>query len=188
MFRAKRRLTYILCAIGVVVLVITDGIDGALASLLERITTYGKTMDRMADKVLVLSQMLQQAIELRRQHKLHWWLVPGIIVLASVELELMRVELQVSAIVRRERDLKPVGSGVWGKTKFIVQIAALLRIRPERSDLQVMRLGVLIYSANYLAYRSLKDHYAERDKLQAINRQRQCDRSNNGINAAGLQA
>lgn len=93
---------------------ITDKLDGYLARKNNQITTFGKFLDPLADKILVLAAMVM----LVEMAKLPAWI--PIIVLAR--------EFVVSGyrLVAVEKGGKVIAASVWGKLKTVTQMIAII--------------------------------------------------------------
>lgn len=93
---------------------ITDKLDGYIARSRNQITTFGKFLDPLADKILVLAAM----VIFVEKSKLPAWI--PIIVLAR--------EFIVSGIrlIAVENDGKVIAASIWGKLKTVTQMIALI--------------------------------------------------------------
>lgn len=93
---------------------ITDKLDGYLARKNNQITTFGKFLDPLADKILVLAAMVM----LVEMAKLPAWI--PIIVLAR--------EFVVSGyrLVAVEKGGKVIAASKWGKLKTVTQMFAII--------------------------------------------------------------
>ncbi len=93
---------------------ITDKLDGYIARSRNQITTFGKFLDPLADKILVLAAMLM----LVEFAKLPAWI--PIIVLAR--------EFIVSGyrLVAVEKGGKVIAASIWGKIKTVTQMIAII--------------------------------------------------------------
>ena len=93
---------------------ITDKLDGYIARSKNQVTTFGKFLDPLADKILVLSAMVM-LVELT---KLPAWI--PIIVLTR--------EFIVSGyrLVAVEKGGKVIAASVWGKLKTVTQMIAII--------------------------------------------------------------
>ena len=93
---------------------ITDKLDGYLARKNNQITTFGKFLDPLADKILVLAAMTM----LVEMTKLPAWI--PIIVLTR--------EFMVSGyrLVAVEKGGKVIAASKWGKLKTVTQMAAII--------------------------------------------------------------
>ncbi|MGN1297083.1 MAG: CDP-diacylglycerol--glycerol-3-phosphate 3-phosphatidyltransferase [Clostridia bacterium] len=93
---------------------LTDKLDGYLARKNNQITTFGKFLDPLADKILVLAAMVM----LVEMTKLPAWI--PIIVLAR--------EFMVSGyrLVAVEKDGEVIAASKWGKLKTVTQMIAII--------------------------------------------------------------
>lgn len=93
---------------------ITDKLDGYVARSRNEVTTFGKFLDPLADKILVISAMIM----LVEFSKLPAWI--PIIVLAR--------EFIVSGyrLVAVEKGGKVIAASVWGKLKTVTQMIAII--------------------------------------------------------------
>ena len=93
---------------------LTDKLDGYLARKNNQVTTFGKFLDPLADKILVLSAMMM----LVEMDKLPAWI--PIIVLAR--------EFMVSGyrLVAVEKGGKVIAASKWGKLKTVTQMIAII--------------------------------------------------------------
>lgn len=93
---------------------ITDKLDGYIARNKNQITTFGKFLDPLADKILVLAAMIM----LVEMNKLPAWI--PIIVLAR--------EFMVSGyrLVAVEKGGKVIAASKWGKLKTVTQMIAII--------------------------------------------------------------
>ena len=93
---------------------LTDKLDGYLARKNNQITTFGKFLDPLADKILVLSAMIM----LVEMSKIPAWI--PIIVLAR--------EFIVSGyrLVAVEKGGKVISASIWGKIKTVTQMIAII--------------------------------------------------------------
>ena len=106
--------TYIIMDFIFIIASITDKLDGYIARTKNQITTFGKFLDPLADKILVLAAMVM-LVEMSR---LPAWI--PIIVLAR--------EFLVSGyrLVAVEKGGKVIAASVWGKIKTVTQMIALI--------------------------------------------------------------
>ena len=93
---------------------ITDKLDGYLARKNNQVTTFGKFLDPLADKILVLAAMVM----LVEMQKLPAWI--PIIVLAR--------EFVVSGyrLIAVEQGGKVIAASIWGKIKTATQMVAII--------------------------------------------------------------
>lgn len=93
---------------------ITDAIDGHLARSRNMVTTFGKFLDPLADKILVLSAL----IILVQFHKLPAW-VPAIILTREFLVSGYR-------LVAVEKGGQVIAASFWGKLKTVTQMLAIV--------------------------------------------------------------
>ena len=93
---------------------ITDKLDGHIARSRNQVTTFGKFLDPLADKILVLTAMIM-LVEMGR---LPAWI--PVIVLAR--------EFIVSGyrLIAVEKGGKVIAASVWGKLKTVTQMIAII--------------------------------------------------------------
>lgn len=93
---------------------ITDKLDGFLARKNNQVTTFGKFLDPLADKILVLAAMIM----LVEMNKLPAWI--PIIILAR--------EFMISGyrLIAVEKEGKVIGASKWGKLKTVTQMIAII--------------------------------------------------------------
>lgn len=106
--------TYWLVDLIFVIASITDKLDGYLARKNNQVTTFGKFLDPLADKILVLAAMVM----LVEMAKLPAWI--PIIVLAR--------EFLVSGyrLIAVEKGGKVIAASNWGKLKTVTQMIAII--------------------------------------------------------------
>ena len=105
---------YLLINLIFIIASITDKLDGYLARKNNQITTFGKFLDPLADKILVLAAM----ILLVEMVKLPAWI--PIIVLAR---EFMVSGYRLLAV---EKGGKVIAASNWGKLKTVTQMIAII--------------------------------------------------------------
>jgi CDP-diacylglycerol--glycerol-3-phosphate 3-phosphatidyltransferase len=111
---------------------ITDAVDGYLARSRGAITTFGKLMDPVADKLLIVAAL----VALVSLDRLAGW-VAMVIIAREFAVTVTRLAATQQGIV--------VAAGGWGKAKTIVQVVAvLLLIAFDPSPLAV---DLLVYVA-----------------------------------------
>ena len=110
---------------------ITDKLDGYIARNKNQITTFGKFLDPLADKILVLAAMIM----LVEMNKLPAWI--PIIVLAR--------EFMVSGyrLVAVEKGGKVIAASVWGKLKTVTQMVAIILAFVDQNGFAQCFLGGL---------------------------------------------
>ena len=101
---------------------ITDKLDGYIARSRNMVTTFGKFLDPLADKILVLSALVM----LVEFGKIPAWI--PIIVLAR--------EFLVSGyrLVAVEKGGKVIAASVWGKLKTVTQMIAIILIFIDKNN------------------------------------------------------
>ena len=107
-------ITWLLVDLIFIIASITDKLDGYLARKNNQVTTFGKFLDPLADKILVLTAM----VILVEKAKLPAWI--PVIVLAR--------EFIVSGfrLVAVEKGGIVIAASVWGKLKTVTQMIALI--------------------------------------------------------------
>ena len=107
-------ITWLLVALIFVIASITDKLDGYLARSRNQVTTFGKFLDPIADKILVLSAL----VILVEYGKIPSWI--PIIVLAR--------EFIVSGyrLIAVEKGGKVIAASKWGKLKTVTQMIAII--------------------------------------------------------------
>lgn len=93
---------------------ITDKLDGYLARSRNEITTFGKFLDPLADKILVLAAMMI--------------LVEKNLLPAVIPIIVMTREFLVSGyrLVAVQKQGKVVAANIWGKLKTVTQMSAII--------------------------------------------------------------
>ncbi|MBE6789535.1 MAG: CDP-diacylglycerol--glycerol-3-phosphate 3-phosphatidyltransferase [Ruminococcaceae bacterium] len=101
---------------------LTDMIDGKMARKRGLITNFGKFLDPLADKVLVISALVGMTV-LKTQSKaeLICWLIGIIIILAR---EFMVSALRMVCVEQGN----VIAANIWGKVKTVTQMTAILVI------------------------------------------------------------
>ena len=107
-------LTYIIIDIIFIIASITDKLDGYIARSRKQVTTFGKFLDPIADKILVLAAMVM----LVEFGKIPAWI--PIIVLAR--------EFMVSGyrLIAVEKGGEVIAASKWGKLKTVTQMIAII--------------------------------------------------------------
>lgn len=93
---------------------ITDKLDGYIARSRNQITTFGKFLDPIADKILVISAMIM----LVENSRLPAW-VPIIVLFREFIVSGYR-------LVAVEKGGKVIAASIWGKLKTVTQMLALV--------------------------------------------------------------
>ncbi len=105
---------WILVDVIFIIAAITDKLDGYIARSRNQITTFGKFLDPIADKILVLAAMLI----LVEATRLPAW-IPIIVLFREFIVSGYR-------LVAVEKGGKVVAASVWGKLKTVTQMIAIL--------------------------------------------------------------
>ena len=109
-------ITYLIMDVIFIIASITDKLDGYIARSRNQVTTFGKFLDPLADKILVLTAM----ILLVEVGKIPAWI--PIIVLSR--------EFIVSGyrLIAVEKGGKVISASVWGKLKTVTQMISIILI------------------------------------------------------------
>lgn len=94
---------------------LTDFVDGYLARSRDSITTFGKLMDPLADKLLVIGAL----VSLVSLHRLPAW-VAMVIIAREFAVTVLRMGATQAGVV--------MAASVWGKLKTCLQIALILAL------------------------------------------------------------
>ena len=123
---------------------LTDFVDGYLARARDSVTTFGKLMDPLADKLLVIGALLC-LVSLQR---LEGW-VAMVIIARELAVTVLRINAGQSGVV--------ISASMFGKVKTCVQIAAILAvIAVHPSPLWV---SLLVYVAVAITVASGLDYF-----------------------------
>lgn len=109
-------LTFIIMNIIFIVASITDKLDGYIARSRNQITTFGKFLDPLADKILVLSSLVM----LVEFGKIPAW-IPIIVLVREFLVSGYR-------LVAVEKGGKVIAASIWGKLKTVTQMIAIILI------------------------------------------------------------
>jgi len=93
----------------------TDAMDGYLARTRNDITNFGKLMDPIADKLLVIAAL----VALVSLHRLAGW-VAMVIIARELTVTVTRMHATQHGVV--------IAANSWGKAKTIVQVAAIFSL------------------------------------------------------------
>ena len=107
-------LTYIIIDIIFIIASLTDKLDGYIARSRNQITTFGKFLDPIADKILVIVAMLI----LLESGKIPAW-IPAIVVIREFIVSGYR-------LVAVEKDGNVIAASIWGKIKTCTQMLCLV--------------------------------------------------------------
>jgi CDP-diacylglycerol--glycerol-3-phosphate 3-phosphatidyltransferase len=94
---------------------LTDFIDGYLARARDSITTFGKLMDPLADKLLIVAAL----VSLVSLHRLAAW-VAMIIITRELAVTMLRLAATQAGVV--------IAASMFGKIKTCLQIVAILAV------------------------------------------------------------
>jgi len=94
---------------------LTDFVDGYLARARDSITTFGKLMDPLADKLLIVAAL----ISLVSLHRLAAW-VAMVIITRELAVTVLRLGATQAGVV--------IGASTFGKVKTCLQIATVLAV------------------------------------------------------------
>lgn len=107
-------LTWIIVEAIFIIASLTDKLDGYLARSRNQITTFGKFLDPIADKILVLAAMIM----LVEAGRLPAW-IPVIVLFREFIVSGYR-------LVAVENDGNVIAASIWGKLKTVTQMIALI--------------------------------------------------------------
>ena len=94
---------------------LTDFVDGYLARARDSVTTFGKLMDPLADKLLIVAAL----ISLVSLHRLAAW-VAMVIITRELAVTVLRLGATQAGVV--------MAASMFGKVKTCLQIAAILAV------------------------------------------------------------
>ena len=125
---------YLLALIVFVVASATDSLDGHLARKNDQVTTFGKFLDPLADKILVLSAMIS-FIEIG--------LCGSLVVVIMIAREFMVTSLRLVAV---SGDGTVIAAGLLGKVKTVVQMVSvvLILILCMLSEWSILPVGISV--------------------------------------------
>lgn len=106
-------LTYLIIDLIFILASLTDKLDGYIARYRNQITTFGKFLDPIADKILVIVAMLI----LVEANKLPAW-IPAIVVIREFIVSGYR-------LIAVEKSGKVIAASIWGKIKTATQMVGL---------------------------------------------------------------
>ena len=107
-------LTWLLIALIFVIASITDKLDGYLARSRNEVTTFGKFLDPIADKILVLAAMVM----LVEANRLPAW-IPIIVLFREFVVSGYR-------LIAVEKSGNVIAASIWGKLKTATQMVGLI--------------------------------------------------------------
>jgi CDP-diacylglycerol---glycerol-3-phosphate 3-phosphatidyltransferase len=123
---------------------LTDFVDGYLARARDSVTTFGKLMDPLADKLLVIGALLC----LVSLHRLEGW-VAMVIIARELDVTMLRVNAGQSGVV--------LSASMFGKVKTCVQIAAILAVIAVHDS--PLWVSLLVYVAVAITVASGLDYF-----------------------------
>lgn len=107
-------ITFLIINLIFIIASITDKLDGYIARSRNQVTTFGKFLDPLADKILVLAAMVM----LVEYTKLPAW-VPIIVLTREFIVSGYR-------LIAVEKGGKVIAASVWGKLKTVTQMIAII--------------------------------------------------------------
>ena len=108
-------ITYLVVDVIFIIAAITDKLDGYIARSRNQITTFGKFLDPIADKIVVITAMIM-LVEWE-QHLPAW--IPIIVILREFIVSGYR-------LVAVEKSGNVIAANIWGKLKTVTQMVALI--------------------------------------------------------------
>ena len=109
-------ITFLIMDVIFIIASITDKLDGYIARSRNQITTFGKFLDPLADKILVLSAL----VILVEFNKIPAW-IPIIVLVREFLVSGYR-------LVAVEKGGKVIAASIWGKLKTVTQMIAIILI------------------------------------------------------------
>lgn len=109
-------ITYLIMDVIFIIASITDKLDGYIARSRNQVTTFGKFLDPLADKILVLTAM----ILLVEVGKIPAW-IPVIVLSREFIISGYR-------LIAVEKGGKVIAASVWGKLKTVTQMISIILI------------------------------------------------------------
>jgi CDP-diacylglycerol---glycerol-3-phosphate 3-phosphatidyltransferase len=132
---------------------LTDFVDGYLARTRDSITTFGKLMDPLADKLLIVAAL----ISLVSLHRLAAW-VAMVIITRELAVTVLRLGATQAGVV--------MSASAFGKAKTCLQIAAVLAVIAVRG--QPAWVSALLYVTVLVTVLSGLDYFfGLRRRMQA---------------------
>ena len=107
-------ITYIVIDVIFIIAAITDKLDGYIARSRNQITTFGKFLDPIADKIVVITAMVM-LVELN--HLPAW--IPIIVIFREFVVSGYR-------LIAVEKNGKVIPANMWGKLKTVTQMLAII--------------------------------------------------------------
>lgn len=136
---------------------VTDGLDGYIARSRQSITTFGKVMDPVADKLLIAAAL----ISLVSLHRLAPW-VAMLIIAREFAVSGLRIAAGQQGVV--------IPASLLGKVKTIVQVGAVLALIAA-DDTHAAWVQALVYGMVALTVASGADYFLNfRRRLEEVSR------------------
>ncbi|MFI4992691.1 MAG: CDP-diacylglycerol--glycerol-3-phosphate 3-phosphatidyltransferase [Solirubrobacterales bacterium] len=136
---------------------LTDFIDGYLARARGSITTFGKLMDPLADKLLIVAAL----IALVSLHRLAAW-VAMVIITRELAVTVLRLGATQAGVV--------MAASMFGKVKTCLQIAAILAVIAVHG--QPLWVSLLLYTTVLVTVLSGLDYFfGLRRRMQQVQAQ-----------------
>ena len=107
-------ITYLIIDLIFIIASITDKLDGYIARSRNQVTTFGKFLDPLADKILVLTAMIM-LVEMGR--------LPAWIPVIVLSREFIVSGYRLIAV---EKGGKVIAASIWGKLKTVTQMIAII--------------------------------------------------------------
>ncbi|HEY2768858.1 MAG TPA: CDP-diacylglycerol--glycerol-3-phosphate 3-phosphatidyltransferase [Solirubrobacteraceae bacterium] len=134
----------VLAAIVFALASLTDFVDGYLARARDSITTFGKLMDPLADKLLIVAALLS----LVSLDRLPAW-IAMVIITRELAVTVLRMGATQAGVV--------MGASMFGKVKTCMQIAAILAVIAVHG--QPLWLSLLLYATVLVTVLSGLDYF-----------------------------
>ena len=152
----------VLAAIVFALASLTDFVDGYLARARGSITTFGKLMDPLADKLLIVAAL----ISLVSLHRLPAW-VAMVIITRELAVTVLRLAATQAGVV--------MAASMFGKVKTCLQIAAILAVSAVHG--QPAWVSALLYTAVLVTVLSGLDYFFGLRRRMAQAEARACSRA-----------
>lgn len=123
---------------------LTDFVDGYIARMRDSVTTFGKLMDPLADKLLVIGALLS----LVSLHRLEGW-VAMVIIARELAVTMLRAGATQAGVV--------IGASMLGKAKTCLQIVAILAVIAVHGS--PLWVSLLVYAAVAVTVLSGLDYF-----------------------------
>jgi CDP-diacylglycerol---glycerol-3-phosphate 3-phosphatidyltransferase len=123
---------------------LTDFVDGYIARARAEITTFGKLMDPLADKLLIVAAL----ISLVSLHRLAAW-VAMVIITRELAVTVLRLAATQAGVV--------MSASMFGKVKTCLQIAAILAVIAVHG--QPLWVSLLLYTTVLVTVLSGLDYF-----------------------------